>query len=370
MIARAPRRILFVGVSLRRGGAERVSTLLLQKLASAGADDLHLALLDRDGPFLNELPAAVTVHTIGTRQPVAALFRLFRLLKQLEPDVIFSNGFPVNLLTTSLKPALRRPTRLVIREVNVLDALLRQGLSRPVLRRTARRAFPRADAIICQSRFMQQDLLSGLQLDPGKLVTIFNPVDFDAIARRGAESSPFAAHGPGPHLLGLGQLARKKGFDRLIRALPDLLHQRPSAQLWLVGDGPQRRPLQQLAARLGVDSRVHFPGQTENPFAWMRNTDLFVLASHHEGTPNVLLEAIACQAPVVVLDHPGGTREVLQRTGQEWRIVDDLNVWDPRWFAPPPAEALERAREFLDVSHVARQYLDVLVGAPAQREAA
>ncbi len=102
----------------------------------------------------------------------------------------------------------------------------------------------------------------------------------------------------------------------------------------------------------------------------MRHADLFVLASRHEGTPNVLLEAIACGAPIVVVDHPGGTREVMQRTGQEWRIVSDLSAWDPCWFERPPATALAHARSFLDVSHVARQYLAVLDKAAPQREAA
>jgi hypothetical protein len=60
----------------------------------------------------------------------------------------------------------------------------------------------------------------------------------------------------------------------------------------------------------------------------------------------------------------------MRRTGQEWRIVADLSAWDPRWFDPPPAETLRRAREFLDVSHVAQQYVAVLEGAAAPQEAA
>ena len=370
MISASRRRMLFIAVSLRRGGAERVTTLILQKLATSPRYDLHLALLEPEGPFLDRLPGCVVVHPIGTRRPVAALTRLFRLCRELQPDVIFSNGFPVNLLTTLLKPLLRRPARLVLREVNVLDALLRKGLTRVALRQAARRSFRTADAIICQSEFMQQDLQTGLRLDPNKLVTIFNPVDFDAAARMAEGESPFAGRGPGPHLLGLGQLARKKGFDRVINALPALIDGAPTAQLWLVGDGPEREPLQQLAAKLGLSSRVHFVGPTDTPFVWLRHADLFVLASRHEGTPNVLLEAIACQASIVVLDHPGGTREVMQRTGQEWRIVSDLSAWDARWFEPPPADALVRARQFLDVSQIARRYLEVLTGADSQREAA
>jgi glycosyltransferase involved in cell wall biosynthesis len=284
--------------------------------------------------------------------------------------VIFSNGFPVNLLTTAVKPLLGRTPRLILREVNVLDVLLRSGLARVVLRQVAQRTFRAADAIICQSRFMQQDLQQGLHLDPGKLVTIFNPVDFERIGRLAAEENPLEGQGPGPHIVGVGQLAKKKGFDRLIRALPALLKREPSAELWLLGEGEEREVLERQARELGLGERVHLVGGMDNPYAWMRNADLFVLSSRHEGTPNVLLEAIACEAPTVVLDHPGGTREVMQRVGQEWRIVSDLSDWDRGWFARPPRSALLRAREFLDVTRVTRQYLAVLEGVEPLRAAA
>lgn len=369
MISTAKRRLLFLAVSLRRGGAERVTTLLQRHLATMPQYELHLALLEPEGPLLEQVPNGVTVHAIGTRRPLVALPRLYRLFHCLRPDVIFSNGFPLNLLSASLQPFLAAAPRLVLREVNVLDVLLRRGVARVLLRQAALRAFRRADAVVCQSHFMQRDLQDGLRLDPRKLVTIFNPVDFDEIAAA-TGPNPFAGHGPGPHLLGVGQLHRKKGFDRIIRSFPFLLDRAPHAQLWLVGDGPERPALRQQAADLGLENCVHLTGPSDNPCVWMRNADLFVLASRHEGTPNVLLEAIACEAPIAVLDHPGGTREVMQRTGQEWRIVSDLTVWDERWFERPPASALTRAREFLDVSRVAQQYLDVLVGVQPLQEAA
>ena len=370
MIPAARRRLLFTAFSLRRGGAERVTTTLLRYLAALDRYDLHLALLEQEGPFLDLLPDCVTVHGIGTRRIVPSLSRMYRLLDGLRPDVVFSNGFPINLLTSSLKPFLRSSPRLVLREVNVLDVLLRRGLSRVVLRQVARRTFRSADAIICQSKFMQDDLRAGLNLDPHKLVTIFNPVDFDAIAQLAGSANPFAGHGPGPHVVGVGYLARKKGFDRVLEAFPALKARAPTARLWLVGGGPEAESLQRQAERLGLSECVTFVGPSDNPYVWMRHADLFVLASRHEGTPNVLLEAIACSAPIVVVDHPGGTREVMQRTGQEWRIVSDLSAWDQRWFERPPATVLARARSFLDVSHVARQYLAVLDNAVQQREAA
>jgi len=56
-----------------------------------------------------------------------------------------------------------------------------------------------------------------------------------------------------------------------------------------------------------------------------------VLSSHYEGLPNALLEALAVGCPVVALDRPGGTREILELAGLADRIVPDLD-WQPRWF--------------------------------------
>jgi glycosyltransferase involved in cell wall biosynthesis len=91
----------------------------------------------------------------------------------------------------------------------------------------------------------------------------------------------------------------------------------------------------------------------------MRHADLFVLSSRHEGTPNALLEAIACECPVVTLDHPGGTREVLERLGQSHRIVDALEPWSPEWFERPDPAVLAIARELLDGARITERYLEV-----------
>jgi hypothetical protein len=64
-------RALFVVLSLRVGGAERVTTTLLTHLAASRNIDLHLALIDNDGALRCELPPEVRVHPIGTRNPAA-----------------------------------------------------------------------------------------------------------------------------------------------------------------------------------------------------------------------------------------------------------------------------------------------------------
>jgi glycosyltransferase involved in cell wall biosynthesis len=355
-------RALFFIPSLRTGGAQRVFATLLNDLAATGMV-LHLAVLQREGEFFAELSPLVTVHDLAVRRALQSAPRLRRLVGRLRPDVLLATSLRLNLLAALLKPVFPSGTRVVIREVTALDALLGDGWRASCLRALTRFAYPRADAILCQSPWLQADLrrLCGSGL-PQSLV-IPNPADFEGAALRAEAGRPYEGAGPGPHVVAVGRLEPAKGIDRLLTAFPSLLRKRPHAQLWLVGDGRESSRLAEQSRALGVRDRVHFVGMQSNPYPWMRWADLFVLPSRREGMSNALLEAIACQCPVVVLDHPGGTRDVLRETGQEWRMVDDLSAWDAAWFERPPPSVLSRARELFDRRIVVEAYRQILCDA-------
>lgn len=361
-------RVLFFIPSLRTGGAERVFTTLLNEFADSGLD-LHLAVLQHEGRFFDELAPEVTVHNLAVRRSSRSFKRLRRLVEDVRPDVILATSLRLNLIVTLLKPRFPPRTRVVIREVTALDALLGRGLRAWLLRRLARFAYPRADAIVSQSESLRADLERALRTELPQAEVIPNPVDFGAIADKADQARPLAVAGPGPHIVAVGRLEPAKGVDRLVDAFPALLQQRPHARLWVVGDGHESSRLDAQARELGVRERLRFVGMQSNPYPWMKFADLLVLPSRREGMPNVLLEAIACECPVVVLDHPGGTRDVMRDTDQQWRVVDDLSEWHDCWFERPPDSVLHEARRLFDRRVVVEQYRRVLLGSIAERDA-
>jgi glycosyltransferase involved in cell wall biosynthesis len=161
-----------------------------------------------------------------------------------------------------------------------------------------------------------------------------------------------------------------KGFDRLIAALPALVERYPRAELVILGDGPDRKALTEQARSLGVSGRVAMPGFRADVRTWLQSSDLFVLASRFEGLPNVLLEAIDAECPVAVLDHPGGTREIMELLGQSYRITTDLREWRWEWFERPGAEVRAAAHEHFGIEAIVRQYADVLRGVDGMLRAA
>jgi len=106
-----------------------------------------------------------------------------------------------------------------------------------------------------------------------------------------------ALHTPkdAPVLLALGRLHDDKAFDILLRALPNV----PRAHLWLAGIGPENGSLRALAARMGVDDRVHFLGWRTDTGALLEAADCLVCPSRVEPLGNVVLEAWTHRKPVV-----------------------------------------------------------------------
>jgi glycosyltransferase involved in cell wall biosynthesis len=123
-----------------------------------------------------------------------------------------------------------------------------------------------------------------------------------------------------PILLSVGTLAPRKGFHLVIEALPALAERFPEIRFAIVGgagaEGAMERELRDLAARLGVGERVIFAGPQKRGdlAAWYSAADLSVLASAHEGCPNVVLESLACGTPVVATP-VGSLPEILKDAG-------------------------------------------------------
>jgi glycosyltransferase involved in cell wall biosynthesis len=118
----------------------------------------------------------------------------------------------------------------------------------------------------------------------------------------------------------VGRLSREKGFSFLIRALGRLVDQSIDAELWIAGEGPQRASLESLASNLGLRDRVQLLGHRDDVIDLYHGMDAFVVSSAREGLPNVLLEAMALELPVVAT-RVAGVPDLI-RDGENGLLVD------------------------------------------------
>ena len=117
-----------------------------------------------------------------------------------------------------------------------------------------------------------------------------------------------------PYILAIGRQVSQKGFDVLLHAIAKLAGMNlPKFDLILAGDGPEHQALRALAAELGIEKRVHFPGRVEHgeALALFDGCLFFVLPSRHEPFGLVNLEAMLAEKAVIA-SHVGGVPEIVQ----------------------------------------------------------
>lgn len=361
-------RLLMVIPSLRGGGAERVFAILAGGLSSIGLD-VHLALAQREGAWLSRLSKSVSVHDLEAPRVRQAAWPIWKLVRRIRPQCVLSTISHINVVVGLVRVAFPGNTRVVMRESTSM--LLSDDLPRSRPSAVQKAAYRAADRIICLSDEMRDGIHQRFGIPLDRLTRIYNPIDSTGpeTDSRAGSPSPFPST-PGPHLLSIGRLDPSKGFDRLIAAFPECLRKHPAATLTIIGDGPDRRPLEAQVRSLGLDQRVAMPGFDPQIHRWLQHADLFVLASRFEGLPNVLLEAIDASCPVAVLEHPGGSREVLRRIGQEHRWTDRLEQWRPEWFERPGADVHRKAIAQFGFESIVRQYAEVVRDVAESKRAA
>jgi glycosyltransferase involved in cell wall biosynthesis len=160
----------------------------------------------------------------------------------------------------------------------------------------------RADAVIVPSEFLAR-AVANWRVSESKISVIYNAVELPS------SISPVVPLSTRFKIVTVGRLVPWKQIDRLIEALTEY----DEAGLVIVGDGPERSRLEELARERELSERVFFAGQRskEETLAIMAGCDLFVLNSSYEGFPHVVLEAMGAGLPVLATA-VGGTPELVQ----------------------------------------------------------
>jgi len=206
-------------------------------------------------------------------------------------------------------------------------------LEKNVLARwVARRAFRRARRVTgCSTDLLERAQGHGLLPERSRLIPYgvdnarFRPDPAVGLEQRAQLGIPSDA----PVFLALGRLVHKKGFEYLVRAMPDLVQRFSDLKVVIAGGGALSEELQRLATELGVASHLLLPGSVpwDKTVRYLNMADVFVLPSIHDqkgnvdGLPNTLLEAMACGKPVVA-SRVAGIPEVI-REGENGLLVDE-----------------------------------------------
>ncbi|MFB4205564.1 glycosyltransferase [Arhodomonas sp. KWT2] len=309
----------------------------------------------------------------GAPRVLGAIPALARYLARARPATLLAAQHYGNLAAVCAHALADSDARLLLSQRTQISDYLRAGRTprKRLVLGPVRRLYPRAAAVIAVSRGVAADLCERTGLDPARVPVIPNPVVDDGLPERAALPSghPWLDQPDGtPVLLAAGRLHYQKDFPTLLRAFARLRADR-AARLVILGEGRGRRALEQQARQLGVAADVDMPGFVDNPFAFMARASAFVLSSRYEGLPGVLIQALACDCPVVSTDCPSGPAEILEdgRWGRLVAVGDDRAMADAlvATLADPPAPGAVRQRAgAFTMARILTLYLQQLSPAP------
>jgi glycosyltransferase involved in cell wall biosynthesis len=350
--------------ALTGGGAERVAAVLARGLQESGH---HVELLvDYEAHENRDLVCDVDVSVLGVGHG-ASVLRLARLLASGRLDIVVSMGASTNVKLVAAHLLARSSAKLILSYHATLGA---------VSGKLSWSAYPLAPFLVryaartvSVSNHLLNDLVKSWHVPPKRVVRIYNPVPVE-------RALPIDADGLAARprvVMGMGRLTPEKDFATLIRAVA-LLPDRDT-RLVIYGEGPERKPLLELAGSLGLADRVELPGYVINPWPVFAEARCFVISSPAEAFGNVAVEALASGLPVVTTDC-GGPVEILDH-GRYGTVVP---VADPARLAAAIAEALKRpgdpeprvarANEFA-TARIVEQYnalFDAVLGDPRREE--
>jgi glycosyltransferase involved in cell wall biosynthesis len=315
--------------SMHGGGAQRAMVRLATGFAEAG-HTVEVLTLQPTGIFRDELSPAVKVTKLAARRIFSAVPALAHHLRRHRPDAFLVTEPACNIAVVLAKILSRASSRILIREGLYPSIAVKESPHRST--RLAYKLAPflyrYADVIVAIASDMTNDLAIFARLDPARITTIpVNPVVTPALGQAAAEKPDHAWFDSDlPVVLGVGRLDRQKDFITLLRAFEQVRAVR-SCRLLIVGDGPLRQELEDARAASPFHGDICLPGYKVQPFSYMANCRVFVLSSRYEGQPNVLIEALACGAPVVATDCRSGPSDILDH-GRYGRLVSvgDVNA--------------------------------------------
>lgn len=311
------------------GGIQSYTAALAEALASRGAE-VHLVTRRAEGVPVREVRAGLHVHRVGASPnapgPLATLAYVAGAVRTVlalpRVDVVHAHQL-LSPATAALAlsalagiPILLNPHACgPIGDVGVLS-------STALGRRRLAAAVRRADGFVAISGLVRTELLEAGVAEE-RIFAVPNGVDLRRFRPAAAEERAALRRALGvseaPLAVYAGRLAPEKGADVLVAAWPGVVARIPEARLWLLGDGAERRRLEEAVRREGVAASVRFVGAIADVAPFVRAADVAVLPSRTEGLPIALLEAMACAVPAVATA-VGGSREVL-RDGLTGRLV-------------------------------------------------
>lgn len=180
------------------------------------------------------------------------------------------------------------------------------------------RCYNRFDKTVCVSKFVRSDFCSILNYQ-GNSMVLYNTIESEKVREKALEKECCLKTDGKIRLVAVGTLKESKGYERLLRIIKKLYIEKYPIHLYVLGEGPLRKTMEQYIGENSLEETVTLLGYQTNPYKYVANCDLFICASFAEGFSTAVTEALILGTPVCTVD-VSGMKELLGENN-EYGIV-------------------------------------------------
>jgi N-acetylgalactosamine-N,N'-diacetylbacillosaminyl-diphospho-undecaprenol 4-alpha-N-acetylgalactosaminyltransferase len=311
------KKIAIFTYSLEGGGAERTVANLLDSL-DRNKYDIHLILMNTNIMYV--IPPDQKIHFIAKANPYEQdvfkflkmpwyAFCLARYCRKEKIQLIFSVMNRPNMIATMAKKWFGLKAKVIISEQFYTPYLYNRNTYGGKFKVwLLKKCYVAADCIMPNSRGTIKALQQQFNINTDYEL-IKNPTNVKEIIALKNEAIEEAIDFKKFTFINVSAFRPEKNHNLILNAVAKLSHR--DFQLVFIGKGPLLNEVKIKVKELGLERKVFFIPFTNNPFKYLYQSSCFILSSFAEGFPNILIESMVCELPIISVDCKTGPRELL-----------------------------------------------------------
>ena len=348
------KKILFMCINMNIGGTEKALLTMLKEMDSSKYD-ITLLMLEEYGGFLNEIPSYVKLKYVDEYKIIKPFIneppRL--LAKKLIKNKKYLTGI-ITLLNYSISKIANNMSyyyKYILRNIKNLEEnydlavayagpmdfityfVLNKIKSKKKVqwihfditkigfnKKFAEKNYRKFDKIFVVSEEGKEKLIKLIPALSNKVEAFFNIISCNLIENMSKNENGFNDSFDGVRILTVGRLSKEKGQDLTINVLARLRNEGYKVKWYCVGDGPDKENYYNKIKDLGIEDYYILLGSKLNPYPFMKECDIYVQPSRHEGYCITLGEARCFDNPIVTTNFTGANEQI--KNGETGLVCD------------------------------------------------
>lgn len=305
-------KVLIYTTIFSSGGAERFVLDLINNIDLKKFEIVLVVGRKNGTSYLNMLKEHEKIKYINLGFSDTEDYNIYKSLSKIieneKPDICFAPGIFTNFILLDSLNEIDYKGKIIVRESNYISSRnLPDDISKIFLK------YNRCNRIVSLTKGMKKDISKyGVQKD--KIEIINNIVDVNYVKKEAeiiVENKEFNAI-KNRKIIHVGRLEEQKNQKLLLDSFKIVLDKVKDIDLVIIGKGSRETELKEYANKIGIESKVHFLGFQDNPYYFIKNSDLLILSSLYEGLPHTLLETMALRIPIISTDCKTGPRDIFK----------------------------------------------------------